>query len=61
MFVCLSGVQYTWENTEEMHPRVFSQDLLIAQLVFARSQGQSTWRQMPRFDLVGGDVEVCGY
>lgn len=29
-----------------------SQDLLIAQLVFARSQGPSTWRQVPRFDLV---------
>lgn len=28
MPVCLSGVQYTWEKVEEMHPRVFSQDLL---------------------------------
>lgn len=39
MCLCLSGVQYTWEKDEEVHSRVFSQDLLIAQLVFARSQG----------------------
>lgn len=58
--VCLSGVQFTEEKVEELHPKVFREDVFIAQLVFAGSQGRSTWRQTPRIDPVDGDAEVCG-